>query len=184
MNRFWDWRTRPNASVGAQVAVAETTLEPVELYTESAMITGLVASEGRRLSDILNTNSHLPVRNPKSVSMVDGLEGEQGDGWSGVDVPDILLVMPPAHSPARQLKIHRRQHRVRIVTGPFEVSGTAHVLPGVALDPYVLRSRMNFIALTDARVYVAGDQAWERTAPVVLVNVRPVKDLIEVMTIT
>lgn len=148
------------------------------------MILGEVAPAGRRLSDILNTSSTLRVQGARSVSVINGLEGTVGEGWSSVNVEDILLVMPPTHDSPRQMKIHRRQHRVRISTGPYHVTGRAHVLPGIPLDPYVLRARMTFLAVTDAEVYAAEGVAWERAAPVVLVNVRPSVDLIEVLTIS
>ena len=183
MTRFWDWRGKPKAAP-ASIAVRETALEPVEIYTDAAMILASVAPEGRRLSDILNSNSTLPIRDAHSVSVINGLEGTAGEGWTSVSVEDILLVMPPEHTSPRQLRIHRRQHRVRIITGPYHVTGHAHVLPGIALDPYVLRSRMAFLAVTDAEIYSAAGQPWERTARVVLVNVRPAVDLIEVMTIS
>ena len=183
MNRFWDWRGKPETAPVA-VAVREAALEPVEIYTDTAMILASVAPEGRRLSDILNSNSKLPIRDARSVSVLNGLEGSAGEGWTSVNVDDILLVMPPEHTSARQLRIHRRQHRVRISTGPYQVTGHAHVLPGIALDPYVLRSRMAFLAVTDAEIYSARGEPWERTARVVLVNVRPSVDLIEVTTIS
>jgi hypothetical protein len=183
MNRFWDWRAQPG-NLGVAIAVPEAALEPVELYTASAMILASVAPEGRRLSDILNTNSTLPIRDARSVSVHNGLEGTAGEGWTSVSVDDILLAMPPEHTSARQLRLHRRQHRVRISTGPYHVTGHAHVLPGIALDPYVLRRRMAFLAVTDAEIFSAQAEPWERTARVVLVNVRPAVDLIEVTTIS
>lgn len=183
MIQFWDWRGKPE-KLPVAVAAPEAALEPVEIYTETAMILASVAPEGRRLSDILNTNSKLPIRDARAVSVLDGLEGTAGDGWTSVSVDDILLVMPPEHTSARQLRIHRRQHRVRISTGPYHVTGHAHVLPGIALDPYVLRRRMAFLAVTDADIFSAQGEPWERTARVVLVNVRPAVDLIEVTTIS
>jgi hypothetical protein len=183
MARFWEWRQQRGEGATA-VAVAETALEPVEVYTSAALICGLVAPEGRRLSDILNSNSHLPLRDARSTSLLNDVEGSAGEGWTSVSTDEILFAMPPGHVSARQLRVHRRQHRVRIQTGSFQIVGNAHVLPGVGLDLYVLRSRMRFLAVTNAHVSAAGDTAWERSAPVVLVNVRPVEDLTEVLTIS
>ena len=183
MARFWDWSPRTEADTATAIAEREATIESVELYTSAAMVYGWLEADGRRLSDILNTNSVLAIRDPRSTGLVADLDGEQGSGWTRLSVDDILLAMPPPHDSARQLKIHRRKHRVRIRTGPFEVVGTAHVLPGTALDPYVLRSRMHFLALTDAHLY-GSNPPIERSAPVVLVNVRPVKELLEVLPIS
>ena len=186
MTRFWEWRNSSTLATDGTTALApdETSLEAVELYTQTAMVLGLVAPEGRRLSDILNSSSHLPVREARSISIIAGIEGSEGEGWTSVATEEVLLAMPPEHISPRQMKIHRRQHRVRIQTGPYVIVGNAHVLPGITLDPYVLRSRMRFLALTSAHVSSTTDPLWERDAPVVLVNVQPISDLTEVLTIS
>ncbi len=81
MTRFWEWQARPTPS--AAVAVEEASpLEPVELYTRTAMVFALVAPEHRRLSDILNSNSTLALRDASSTSLIDGVEGSAGHGWT------------------------------------------------------------------------------------------------------
>jgi len=184
MPGFWDWRERRQGDTATAVALEEAPLEPVELYTKSAMVFGLVEPEGRRLSDILNSNSHRAIRDPRSTSLHGGVDGTEGDGWSPLATDDILLIMPPAHVSPRQLRIHRRQHRVRITTGPYVVVGNAHVPPGVGLDAYALQKRIKFLAVTQAAVYSNADPALERMAQVVLVNVRTVEELTEVLTIS
>jgi hypothetical protein len=185
MASFWDWRTSSSATVEPPaVTEAPSTLEPVEVYTSSALVHGLVEPEGRRLSDMLNSNSVLAIRDARSTSLMTDVDGTESKGWSRLPIDEILFVMPPRHESPRQLRIHRRQHRVRIETGHFQIVGNAHVLPGIKLDPYVLRSRMTFLAITDAYVVSIGDPAWERRAPVVLVNVRPIAGLKEVVTIS
>jgi hypothetical protein len=184
MPGFWDWRERRQHESATAVALDETPLEPVELYTKSAMVFGLVEPEGRRLSDILNSNSHLAIRDPRSTSLHGGISGTGGDGWSPLATDEILLVMPPEQVSPRQLRIHRRQHRVRITTGPYVVVGNAHVPPGVGLDAYALQKRIKFLAVTQAAVYSTVDPALERMARVVLVNIRTVEELTEVLTIS
>jgi hypothetical protein len=186
MAAFWDWRTTSSATVAPPpvTPAPETTLEPVETYTPTAMIHGLVEPEGRRLSDILSSNSVLAIRNARSTSLLSDVDDSETTGWSRLTTSEILFVMPPKHESPRQLRVHRRQHRVRIETGQFQIVGNAHVLPGIRLDPYVLRTRMHFLAVTDAHVSSLGDPAWERSALVVLVNVRPVAGLREVLTIS
>jgi len=146
MAAFWDWRTRSAPVTERRPAelLTEAPLEAVELYTKNAVVLAEVAPEGQRLSDILNSNSHLPIKNARSISVIAGLDGTERDGWTSIPTDDILFAMPPEHASSRQLRIHRKQHRVRIHTGPYEIAGTAHVLPGVRLDPFVLRSRMRF----------------------------------------
>lgn len=187
MSGFWDWSNNADKSAtraATALTVEETSLAAVELYTQTAMVLGEVAPEGRRLSDILNSSSRLPVRDARSISIVHEVEGSERGGWTSLATEDILFAMPPQHASLRQMKIHRRQHRIRIGTGPYRIVGTAHVLPGMKLDPYVLRSRMRFLALTDAYVTSTTDPLWERTARVVLVNVQPLEDLTEVLTIS
>jgi hypothetical protein len=184
MPGFWDWRERTQTAFAADLAVNDTPLEAVELYTRTAMVYGMVEPEGRRLSDILNSNSHLAIRDPRSTSMHSGVNGSEGDGWTRIATDEILLVMPPEHESPRQLRVHRRQHRVRITTGPYVVVGNAHVPPGVGLDAYALQKRINFLAVTRTTLYSTADPALERIAPVVLVNIRTVEDLTEVLTIS
>ena len=189
MVAFWDFRAGSRAKqsfdgMQAQVSVDESSLELIELYTEHAMVLARVSPEGRRLSDMLNSNSTLALRDARSISLTNGTRETDGTGWSSVMTEDILFVMPPEHRSPRQMRVHRRQHRVRIHTGPFLVTGTAHILPGTKLDPYVLRARTRFLALTDAYASSMADPAWERSAAVVLVNVRPIADLTEVTTLS
>jgi hypothetical protein len=180
---FWEWRGKP-ARVAAPVVCEESALEPVELYTATAMIYGLVDPQARRLSDILNANSHLAIRDPKSTSVIAYVSGSEGNGWTPVATEDILLIMPPKHVPTRQLSIYRRQHRVRITTGPYQLVGNAHLPPGVKLHSYTLQRRINFLAVTDAWVYSTVGPAFERRAPVVLVNVNQIEELTEVLKIS
>jgi hypothetical protein len=138
MAGFWDWRTSSSARV-ASPPVAETTaaptLEPVEIYTATAMVYGLVEPAGRRLSDMLNTNGSLAIRDARSTSLVTGVEGTDGDGWSRLPTDEILFVMPPKHESPRQLRIHRRQHRVRIETGHSRSSATRTRCPASSSIP-------------------------------------------------
>ena len=186
MTGFWDWRgSSTSVSDGAAaLAAAQIALEAVEIYTSHAMLPGRVAPEGRRLSDILNATSHLPVRGVHSIGPMDAIDGTDGGDWTSISTEDILFAMPPKHASPRQMRINRRQHRVRIETGPYVLVGNAHLLPGTTIDPYVLRSRMRFLALTQVHVASRADASWERIAPVVLVNVRPLTDLTEVVTVS
>lgn len=185
MTAFWEWRGRSTvADRPSSVAPEKDALESVELYTRYAVILARVAPDGRRLSDILNSTARLAVRDANCISLLPNIDGTQGEGWTSVSTDDILFAMPPAHTSPRQMRVHRRQHRVRIQTGPYVVVGNAHVVPGIALDPYVLRSRMRFLALTQAHISSVTDPAWERQAQVLLMNVQPIEDLKEVLTIS
>ncbi|MEP7041138.1 MAG: hypothetical protein ABI864_06140, partial [Chloroflexota bacterium] len=95
MAGFWEWRRGAQETSSTALAVEEAPLEPVELYTSSGMLFGLVEPDGRRLSDILNSNSHLPLRDARSTSIIDGVEGIEDEGWTSVPAEEILLIMPP-----------------------------------------------------------------------------------------
>jgi hypothetical protein len=183
MPGFWDWRTRSRTAAAATGA-EEPRLEAVELYTVTAMVYGEVDPDGRRLSDILNSNSDLAIRDPRSTSMYDEAPGSRGQGWRPIAVDDIRLVMPPEHLSSGQLRVNRRQHRVRIRTGPYVIIGNAHLPPGVDLQAYALQQRIRFLAVTKALVYSTQDPALERIAKVVLVNISPIEELTEVLTIS
>ena len=53
---------------------------------------------------------------------------------------EILFVMPPSHVTNPQRRVHRRQRRVLMRSGDFEILGQVHLLPGVELSPYALAS--------------------------------------------
>lgn len=184
MPGFWEWRGKSEGASATAVAVEEAPLEPVELYTESGMVFGLVEPEGRRLSDILNSNSRLSIRDPRSTSLHTDVQGTEAQGWTSLSTEDIRLVMPPDHISRRQMRVNRRQHRVRITTGPYVVIGNAHLPPGTQLDAYALQKRIRFLAVTKALVYSTISPALERMASVVLVNVGPIEELTEVLTIS
>jgi hypothetical protein len=168
---FWGWR-RQSATAPARVPhpSPERALEQVELYTAHALALGLVAPEGQRMSDILNREEVLAVHSADVTPYRDEAhrEGTQPIGLFPID--EVLLAMPPEHAgnPARQ--IHRKRRRVLLHVGPFHVIGTAHMPPGADLDPYVLRTRSKFVAVTDALVRYTQEPMFERSAAVVLVN--------------
>lgn len=184
MPGFWEWRAKPQGVTAAAAVLDEPQLEPAEIYTKTGMVFGMVEPEGRRMSDILNSNSHLAIRDPRSTSLHSSVDGTQGEGWTSLPTAAILLVMAPQRTSPRQMRIHRRQHRVRISTGPYVLVGNAHVPPGSDLDAYALQKRIKFLAVTQAAVYSNVDPAFERMAQVVLVNVRTADDLTEVLTIS
>jgi hypothetical protein len=185
MAEFWDWKSEDAAPASSDLETTDgEQLEPVEIYTRHAMVFGFVAAHGHRLSDILNSVSSLSVRDPRSVSLLNGVDGTQGQDWAMVDTDEILMVMPPPRETSRQLRVHRSQLRIRIRTGPFEVVGNAYLIPGTAFDPYSLQGRMRFMALTRADVHYTDEPAWERSAEVILVNISPVNDLEEIVAIS
>jgi hypothetical protein len=185
VSNFWNFRRQPATQGSAAIAEEAAQPEPVELYTSAALVTGSIMPEGRRLSDILNGSSLLRLRQPHLTPYRAGLQLERtGEAeWRSVDTADVLFVAPPEHTSARQMRVHRKQRRVRIAAGDFEITGVAHVPPGNDLAAYLRRSGVRFLPLTNAVAYSRADPAWERVAPVLLVNAKHMSDVTEVVTI-
>ncbi len=187
-SNFWSWRRGGASSAvdGSAALKAVDELEPVEIYTGAAMVTGSVVSHGERMSDILNREGKLRLHAPRALPYgdVDELHSSDEGTWATVDADEILFVMPPTHVSNPQRRVHRRWRRVLMRTGDFEILGRVHLLPGVELDPFALATRVHFLPVTQAAVRSTSDPLWERMADVILVNVRPLKDLREVLTVS
>jgi hypothetical protein len=188
-SRFWGWRQTggggaPIEGTAALQAIEE--FEPVEIYTREAIVTGAVAAHGERMSDMLNRDGQLRVKGAHVEPLGDGEEARIVDEqtWLAIDPEEILFVMTPAHLSNPQRRVHRRQRRVLLRTGDFEIVGQMHVLPGVELSPFALTSHLHFMPVTNAAVHSTIDPFWERSAPVILVNVRPLDGLREVLTLS
>jgi hypothetical protein len=185
---FWSWRrgAANYATKGSAALQMVEEPEPVEIYTRGAMVTGAVISHGERMSDILNHQNQLRVRAPRALPYgdVDEVRSSGESSWETIEIDEILFVMPPTHVTNPQRRVHRRQRRVLMRTGDFEILGQVHLLPGVELSPYALATHVRFMPVTKAAVRSTIDPFWERNADVILVNVRPLEDLREVVTIS
>jgi hypothetical protein len=183
---FWSWRqpsvTAPTTD-GANALDPDRRLEQVELYTTDGLVLGLIAPEGERMSDILNRERPVLVHGAQTTPFLHADLPQQPRGMASFNLDQILLAMPPARvsNPAR--RISRRRRRVLLQIGPYQVVGTAHMPPGANLDPYVLRTRARFIAVTDALVRHTGEPQFERGAPVVLVNTAAMTDVGDMLTV-
>ena len=184
MSRFWSIRRGRPAGASAAVERVEH-LEPVELYTAAALVTGVVEANGRRLSDLLNEAPALWLRDVSVTPYASGVAVSPGqDGqWQSVDLVDVLLVMPPDHASSKGMRLHRRQQRARISIGDFIVTGNLHLPSGVTHQEYRARRPVAFLPVTQATAYSTTDPAWERVAPVLLVNSTRVTDIQDVLTI-
>jgi hypothetical protein len=139
-------------------------LAPVRIYTAEAIIGGWVDLAGQRLSDLLNTEEVL------DVASVPDLPAE--NQWTLMDRADMLLVVPPPHIADRRLRSHRVKRNILVLTGHYVVRGLVHQVPGIALDPFLARSRQQFLALTDTRVTSTERPEIDERHAALLVNVR------------
>lgn len=184
MSKFWSMRRGTEVDGSAAVAAEEEPqLEPVELYTTSAMMTGLTAPHGRRLSDMLSESSAFRMQGaqvfPYSYGGVE--EPSPAEPWTSIDTDQILFVMPPEHASPRQLRVHRRQRRVHLNVGDFDITGNMHLLPGTDVRSV---GGTRFLPVTQALVLSRADEAWERSASVVLVNARHIVSAADLFSAT
>jgi hypothetical protein len=185
-SNFWSWGRQPASQPptnGANALAPERALERVELYTAGRMILGLIAPEGERMSDLPNRQPALMVHAAQLTPFANELPSVTQERPISLNWDEILLAMPPAHQTKPGRRIHRKRRRAQLRIGPFDVIGTAHVPPGAELDPYVLRSRARFVAVTDALVRHTGEPPFERGAEVVLVNTAAMIDIEDMLTV-
>jgi hypothetical protein len=124
---------------------------------------------GERLSDMLQRGDELAV-------LPDGADYRDPEAWLSVNLDLLLLVVPPPHVSRPELRLHRQRQAVQVRTGPYLVSGTAHLKPGYGQDAFV-RARQPFLPLTEA-VIERADEEPERVA-VVIVNVALTEEFLE-----
>lgn len=124
------------------------------------MLDGSIAVDGERLIDLLNRETTLRVCSTSDAT------------WRSVDLDEVCLVGPPPHASDPQRRVRRQKHRVRVEVGPCLVTGTAHLVPGSELKPYLLRTRQRFLPITEAWIRRAThDPSLEGDVDVVLANV-------------
>lgn len=180
---FWNWRRSIAATAAAEPFETPRPLEQVELYTQDSQVLGLVAPDGERMSDILNRESALLVHATQRTPFTAANVPAESLDVASFSMADILLAMPPAQTTHPGRRIHRKRRRVLLRVGPFFVIGTAHLPPGTDLDPYVLRTRAGFVAVTEALVRYTGEPIFERGASVVLVNTSAMTNAEDLLTV-
>jgi hypothetical protein len=189
---FWNWRRGPgpSATQGNAAVAASADIAPIELYTADARIVGWIAPNGRRVTDLLSTQDELRLWRPSPGSLdgdappaldASALPGETGE-WESLATDRVILAMPPEWRASRQLRLHRRLRRAAIHAGPFNVTGTVHLAPGVEVGPHLLRSH-RFIPLTDAYILHDGDPPFEHVVSVAIVNTAHVSQIVPLMTL-
>lgn len=180
---FWRWRSSSRS--GATPSVPEEDPSPLVLLTRGGRVSGLLTTDGRRVTDVLNQSDEVFVR-VRSVEAIFAAsrssgrasewsrDGAAGGGQETLATEDILLAIPPAHQSPRQMQIHRRTRRVELQVGPYLVEGHAHVTPGVPLDAYVARLSTRFIPLTNVNVHGPETDDLELPLETAIVNVRAI----------
>jgi hypothetical protein len=191
---FWNWRRGTGAPTSGTAAVAlAADLAPIELYTAESRIVGWIASNGRRVTDLLNDEGELRLWRP-SPGPIAAPEPHAGDGpstagpdsngeWQSLLSEQVILAMPPEWRASRQLRLHRKLRRVALSAGPFSVTGNLHMPPGAeAGSEYLLRAP-RFLPLTESYILHNGEPPFEHVVSVVIVNTAHVTQLQPLVTL-
>jgi hypothetical protein len=193
---FWNWRrgSAGTATSGtAAVAVTDSDLAPIELYTADARIVGWISANGLRVTDLLNHQDELRLWHPSPGPMAaPGVEDsptgptpepDDSGEWQSIVTEQLILAMPPEWRAARQLRLHRKLRRVALTAGPFSVTGNLHIAPGGELDDPTLFRGRRFLPLTDAYILHNEEPRFEHVVSVVIVNTAHISQLVPLVTL-
>jgi hypothetical protein len=193
---FWNWRRGSaggTTSSSAATALTGTDLAPIELYTADSRIVGWIASNGQRVTDLLNDQDELrlwhptpgPISAPVTGDPANPVEpGDEANGeWQSVMTEQLILAMPPEWRAARQLRLHRKLRRVALTAGPFSVTGNLHVAPNGETGDHTLYRGRRFLPLTDAYLLHNGEPPFEHVVSVVIVNTAHITQLVPLVTL-
>ena len=164
------WGTRRGASSSATVGSSAVELipdvAPIQVFLADRIVTGHIATEGERITDLLAERRGLRVQ------LEDGT-------WEQIDVDDIRLVAPPPHASKR--RIHRSKHRVQLLVPPYKVMGVVHLPPGTQLDPFVLRTGRLVLPVTGAWLLGDGDPSVDQQLDVAILAVHAIETAKELL---
>ena len=136
-------------------------LLPLRLVTAEAEIRGHVSPGDERITDILQRGEPFRIL-PAGADNVP-------ENWLEISPAEIQFVIPPPLVSPPERRVARQQSTVLARAGEYEVSGTAHLLPGSEAD-VVSRSSHPFLPITEATLSAPG--AEPELLDVVIVNLR------------
>ncbi len=136
-------------------------LLPLRLVTAEAEIRGHVSPGDERITDILQRGE--PFR------ILPAGADNAPENWLEISPAEIQIVIPPPLVSPPERRVARQQSTVLARAGNYEVSGTAHLLPGSEAD-VVSRSSHPFLPITDATLVAPGSEP--ELLDVVIVNLR------------
>jgi hypothetical protein len=142
-------------------------------YAEDCLLSGYVASDFGRLTDLLDEHEELELVdvNVRDLNDSPGMQVAEIVVQRG----DLLLIHASGPRGDRGRRRQTRRHPVALQTGPYHVRGYLHVLPGA--DPITsFRRRRTMVPLTDASIeFGTGATRERRRVGTVIVN----RDLID-----
>lgn len=147
------------------MAEALRLLLPLRLITAEAEIRGHVSPGDERITDVLQRGEPFRIL-PQGADNVP-------ENWLEISPDEIQIVVPPPLVSPPERRVARQQSTVFVRAGEYELSGTAHLLPGSEAD-VVARSTHPFLPLTEATLIAPG--AEPEALEVVIVNLRLTSD--------
>jgi len=157
----------PTASVETFAPAFAPAIEVVA-YAEDCILSGHVRLTAERLSDLLNGHVEYEFVDALVADLTGGHAIEMRSTLVHRD--ELLLVQAsgPRGNPERRQRT--RQHPIVLKSGPYEVRGYIHVIPGA--DPIAsFRRRKPMVALTNAVIeYSVGGIRQDARAGVLIVN--------------
>jgi hypothetical protein len=114
--------------------------------------------ESGRLTDLLNRDTPVVF--------------DRSEGGDAPAVEDLLIVVPPPLPGDRARRLHRPGRPVRVIIGPYEVTGQAHVPPGAQPTGFLLRTNPRFVPLTGVTIHSTLGGVPDHRVDVAIVNLR------------
>ena len=137
-------------------------LLPIRLFTVEAEIRGHIRSGDERITDILQRGDTFRV-------LPHGARPDP-ENWLEISPSEIQIVVPPPLVSPPERRLNRQPREVVVRAGDYELTGTAHLVPGAEHD-VLSRSTRPFLPLTD--VTLAGPALREpERLDVAIVNLR------------
>lgn len=137
-------------------------------YAEDCTLSGRLALDAERLSDLLNQHDRFELVDVLVAPLDGGNPYELREML--VERDEIMLVhaMGPRGNAGRRQRT--RQYPIVVKSGPYEVHGYVHATPGT--DPIAsIRRRKPMVALTNAVIrYAVGRQWQERRVGTLIIN--------------
>ena len=137
-------------------------------YAGDCRVAGRLELTGTRLTDMLNAEPTLRLREVLLESLDDGRLLELADMELQRDELFAVEALGPRGTAER--RVRTRTHRMQLSLGPYIVMGHLHAIPGA--DPLnSLLRRLSMVPLTTATIaYVVGGQTVMRDVETLIVN--------------
>lgn len=141
-------------------------LLPIRLIAMDTEIRGHVHPGDERITDILQRGD--PFRILPQGAM------DSSENWIEITPDEIQVVVPPPMVSPPERRLARQLREVFVRIGEYELTGTAHLVPGSEHD-LVSRSSRPFLPLTSVALFLPGSDVPE-PLEVVIVNLRLTSD--------